>query len=184
LKTELRRQFVHGLGSLGAVILAFLGRDLMVAFILLAVACITIMASHRGRIESSFWKLFERFVKSHERQNEGPFMGAITFCIGALLAVVLFSQQVAMLAIIILAVGDSVSTLIGKLYGRHKLPYNKGKSWEGSTAFLISTLIIFMFALDPIKAVEMALLMTVVESLPKLNDNITIPVAVGFALML
>lgn len=43
----------------------------------------------------------------------------------------------ALLSIIILCFGDGASGLLGPKYGRHKLPWNKTKSWEGSFAFFI-----------------------------------------------
>ena len=40
-----------------------------------------------------------------------------------------------LLSIVILCLGDGSSGLIGPKYGRNKLPWNKGKSWQGSFAF-------------------------------------------------
>ena len=185
MKTEIKRQLVHGAGSLNIIGLVTLGREGMIALILMAFIIVTVLSSIRGRSKSWLWILVEKFISSHERPNEGPFMGLITFYTGMLLAIVLFPLEIAMLCIIMLSVGDALSTLIGKLYGKHKLPINKIKSWEGSITFFISALaILLLAAVSPEKALSVAVLVTIVEGLPKLNDNITIPLAVGFALLL
>ncbi|MBU4124552.1 MAG: phosphatidate cytidylyltransferase, partial [Nanoarchaeota archaeon] len=82
-----------------------------------------------------------------------------------------------------LAAGDSFSTLVGKLYGKHPLPINHKKTWEGSIAFFVMAFTILWF-FDPTKAIYVALITMVVEMLPKLDDNLTIPLAVGILLSL
>ena len=185
MKTEIKRQLVHGAGCLNVIGLITLGPEGMVALILLTLIGVTVLSSIRGRSKSWLWILVEKFISSHERPNEGPFMGLITFYTGMMLAIVLFPLEIAMLCIIILSIGDALSTLVGKLYGKHKLPINRIKSWEGSITFFISALAILLLAslaLEP--AIMIAAFITLVEGLPKLNDNITIPLAVGFALLL
>jgi len=51
----------------------------------------------------------------------------------------LFGQSIALSAIIAFALGDSLSAIFGERFGRHKLPYNKTKSLEGSLTFFIAT---------------------------------------------
>ncbi|MBR9682418.1 MAG: hypothetical protein GOV02_01970 [Candidatus Aenigmarchaeota archaeon] len=185
MKTEIKRQLLHGAGSLNVLGLITLGKEGMVGIILLSIVVATILSSLRGISKSKIWLFIEGFVISHERNDEKPLMGLLTFYTGMMLAIVLFPMKIAMLCIILLSVGDALSALVGKMIGKHKLPINKTKSWEGSITFFLSTISILLFAaIMPEKAIVMAVLLTMVEGLPRLDDNLTIPLAAGFMLLL
>lgn len=84
--------------------------------------------------------------------------------------------------LLIFGICDGTSTIFGTLFGKHKLFYNKEKSYEGSFAFFIFAIIIaFAFFRSPEKAFLIALFSAFVEGLPKVNDNFTLPIfATGF----
>lgn len=75
-----------------------------------------------------------------------------------------------------------MSTLIGNYFGKHKLPINKNKTFEGSSAFLVTAFFALLFFTDPIKAAITALIAMLVEMAPYIDDNITIPLTVGIVL--
>ena len=65
--------------------------------------------------------------------------GFLYFFIGIIATLYLFSfnMAIAITGILMLLLGDSASTLIGRRFGRHKLPFNNLKSIEGSFAFFM-----------------------------------------------
>lgn len=54
------------------------------------------------------------------------------FAVGILLTLLLFPLQVSSAAIAMFALGDSTASLFGNLLSKTALPFNKGKSLEGS----------------------------------------------------
>jgi len=65
---------------------------------------------------------------------------------------------------------------IGTRYGRHKLPWNRNKTFEGTIGFAAGA-IFALFAMPIPVTIFVVVLATIIESLSlKLNDNITLPV--------
>lgn len=126
--------------------------------------------------------------KTHEMLNslereeflEGrPYFGAFMFFLAIGLVLLIFPLQAAILSIAIISVSDATATLVGVHLGEHKIFYNKEKSVEGSISFFMASFLIAMVLLSPTKALALALLTTLVESLPKVNDNFSVPISVG-----
>ena len=83
----------------------------------------------------------------------------------------------AIAVIIILAMGDGLATFMGSSYGRHKLPWNESKTFEGTVGFAAGAMGAFM-VLPTVGTLAIVLLSSIIESLPlKVNDNIVLPVA-------
>lgn len=182
MSVELKRQLIHASGVLTIIILQIFGKTSAAIIFFLAFMFFTIWAQLRkSKINLGPLTSIEEYImihlKTYERTSE-YFKGAIMFSLGILLATVLFPLNIAAACIAVLAISDSVSTLIGKTWGRHKLPINKKKSWEGSIAFFITAFAI-LWLFDPTKAIYIAPLVTLVEMLPRFDDNLTIPLAVG-----
>ena len=76
-------------------------------------------------------------IKEYERLNELPMNGAVLFYLGSFLVTAVFEPWVAIASIAVLALADSISTLVGYYFGKRKLFINKKKSWEGSSAFFM-----------------------------------------------
>ena len=100
----------------------------------------------------------------------------------------------------ILAVGDGMASLVGLAAGRPPLPWNRGKTWAGTLAFVLfgtvaaSVLAVWTLRLPPaawasprVLAVTLpvALLCALVESMPTtLDDNLTVPLVGAAAIAL
>jgi dolichol kinase len=179
---ELRRQAVHAAGLLSILPLLWWGKWVGAAATGAVFAFFVIWAlwRHNRRGPSSgINTLADNFMSTYERSGERPLMGAITFYAGATIAIVIFSEPVAAAAIAVLALADSLSTVVGYYFGRHKLPVNNKKSWEGSATFFLTALAILLFFVSPLRAFCTALIAMAVEALPRIDDNISIPLAVG-----
>jgi len=193
---EIKRQIIHACGVFTILLVQIFDRWNAAVLTFLIAAIFFLLAKYRQmrkNTESSLKpKVFDEFedylengVKNYERQKELPFKGAITFYTGCFLSIALFPANVAIASITILALGDSLATVIGKFFGKHKLSINKEKSWEGSiTFFIASFLILIFFIKNPLNILVVGAVTTLVEMLPRIDDNITVPLSVGILMSL
>jgi dolichol kinase len=191
---EIRRKLVHASGIFLIFIIIWLGKwnaaliilSIAVAFLLLGEyrknkeKYKIIKSKELDEIEESIEKVF----KEHERPNTLPFKGVTEFFIGCFLATMIFEPTIAIAAIAVLSLADAVSTLIGSYYGKHKLPINRKKTFEGSAAFFLTAIFILFFFANPLKAFIVAILATFAEMIPRIDDNLTVPLVVGIVMVL
>ena len=117
-----------------------------------------------------------------EREDAGPGRGAFYFVVATLGCLVLFGPFLAAIGVFALALLDSVSTLAGRRFGRHRL-FN-GKSIEGFLAGVLVTAGALLFVLPPVTAVLAATAAGIVELVSPVDDNLVIPPAVCLVLLL
>ena len=139
----------------------------------------------------------ETAVKAMSRTGDrreilrGPLYYGLIFVI--LTIVFWYDTPTGIVALMMMCGGDGLADIIGRRYGRAKLPWNRGKSWAGSAGmflggwlFALLILAVYLAAgklsgawIDFLLPVTMiASLSTLVESLPlKDIDNITITLA-------
>jgi len=125
---------------------------------------------------------------SRGRDRNKAVLGPITLGLGALLCLLLYPQPAAAVGIYALAFGDGLSSLVGKLFGRIRLPFTGGKTLEGSLAAFVA-IFTAAFALSGNFAVALAVAFvgTFLEALPLEDlDNLVIPLgtALAFGLLL
>ncbi len=78
--------------------------------------------------------------------------------------------------------GDSTASLFGGLIST-SLPFNKGKTWEGSLAGFVFAFLAGSFFVAPLLALAGAAIAMTIEVLPlPVNDNVLVPVLTGAAL--
>ena len=173
---ELNRQLFHiVLGIALLIILLYFGRLKTIYFLsgVLFVGFFLINLVIRGiRIPIATW-----FVETFERKDAFlPGYGSAWYVTGLLLSCLLIPNvdQLAA-AIVVFAFGDAASTIFGR-HGHHPLPYNSKKTIEGTCAFVLFSLMSFIFV--GWYAIPLALFAALVESLPLgIDDNLTIPIA-------
>lgn len=194
MEIEIKRKIVHILGIFTILLILIFGRLNAALIILGAVIIGVLLAEYRKNKRKyklikikpvdEFEDLIEEEFKTVERPNTLPFKGAIEFGIGCFLATILFSEGVAIASVSVLSVADALSTLVGYYFGKYKLPINKNKTWEGSTTFLLITFFILVLFTNPLNAFILAIITTFVEMLPHIDDNISIPLALGISMSL
>lgn len=194
MELEIKRQIAHALGVFTILLIQIFGKWYGALIMLLISVAFLILGEYRKNREKykllkikpldEFEDILENEFKTYERKEELPFHGAIMFYVGCFLVTILFQPSIAIASIAVLALSDSLSTLIGHFFGKHRLFINKKKSWEGSLIFFVTTFMILLFFIDPIKALMIAILVTFVEMLPKIDDNLTVPLATGFLMWL
>jgi len=124
--------------------------------------------------------LFTALVKYADRGDSLPGKGALYFAVGALVTVILFPVQVAVPALVTVAVLDGVATLVGVRYGRIRI-FN-GKSLEGTAAAILITAVFLLPFLTLPGVAVVAVLAGLIELLSPIDDNLVIPVAVSLLL--
>jgi dolichol kinase len=120
-------------------------------------------------------------LAARRRDGDHFVLGPITLGLGALLALLLYPNPAASLAIYALAFGDGLSSLVGKTFGSIRLPFTGGKSLEGSLTCLVAVFIAsYSLTRDAARSFVVALSATLIEAAPTKDfDNIILPVAVG-----
>ncbi|MBT4033207.1 MAG: phosphatidate cytidylyltransferase [Candidatus Marinimicrobia bacterium] len=134
-----------------------------------------------GGIERLFMRIFGSALRQHEKKN---LTGATYVFTGSVVAIFLFPKEIAVPALLILSISDTLAALIGIPFGKHKF---LKKSLEGSTAFFISTLVILalFFPESIIVNIIIAAIVTLAEAYPmNLDDNFLIPILSGSLLSL
>lgn len=132
----------------------------------------------KGRLRLAF---AQKHIK--EKEQRGP-TGSFYFLLGSLLTLLFFDTRIAIPVIMVLAVSDPLSSLIGRRLGRTRV---LGKSLEGTCAFFLSSFAILAFFSFGLSHMLLAACVMAAAELftPKpLDDNLTIPLAGGFALRL
>ncbi|MCD6476795.1 MAG: hypothetical protein J7K26_01345 [Candidatus Aenigmarchaeota archaeon] len=182
MKLELRRQFVHMLAILFIFVFQFLGKWNTAILLFIGVILFIIIGKIRTTKKIKIVQKFEtNIIKKYERENEFPFKGAITLLLGIIFAILLFQENIAVACIVVLSISDSLSTIIGKIYGKHII---LNSTIEGSIGFLISAFIILLFFTNPLKAFFVAIIGAIIELIPFVDDNLIIPLVIGVLLTL
>lgn len=123
---------------------------------------------------------------SRVRDRDKLVLGPVTLGVGAMLALLLYPQPAAAMAIYALAFGDGLASLVGKVFGKIELPYTGGKTIAGSLTCFISVLMVAAGILPSYgAAMTVAFSATVLEMFPTRDmDNIILPTGVGLITML
>jgi len=178
---ETWRQAVHLLvGTAIAISLAVFPPELSVPFYaagLLAGSVLTDAVERGLRLP-----LISPLLDLLEREDAGPGRGAFYFVVATLGCLVLFDPFVAAVGVFALALLDSVSTLSGRRFGRHRL--SNGKSLEGFLVGVLVTSGALLFVLAPVTAVLTATAAGIVELVSPVDDNLVIPPVVCLVLLL
>lgn len=189
---ETKRQLIHASGVVVALYVrwSYNRFGFVVPFATLAAAIIFLYLAAEAYKRKLRLPIVSNIIDAAERAEaieKSPASGALFFFIGSLFSLLLFSSNIDVVcaSILILALGDSVSTLIGKNFGRSKIFYSPAKSWEGSIGgFALAFLGAATQITLPIAFIG-ALAGMLVESLPiKVNDNLAMPVFAGLAMSL
>ncbi|MCK9151093.1 diacylglycerol/polyprenol kinase family protein [Methanobacterium alcaliphilum] len=173
---EIVRQLIHASGILFILLESFLKLPYLII--------VALFAALAGEIiyqldKKKYLPFFSRILRNCRRDNLER--GFIHFFLALTLTFSIFGTNLAVVntAIIILVLGDSASTVIGTRYGKKLLPFSTRKTWAGSSAFFILG---FLGALTQIPLYASflgALAGTITEAYSPVDDNLTIPLAVG-----
>ncbi|MCM2324068.1 MAG: SEC59/DGK1/VTE5 family protein [Oligoflexia bacterium] len=124
----------------------------------------------------------------------GRVSGVPYYLAATIIAIAIFPKPVAVLSILYLACGDPIASLFGILYGDRAWRFSSGKSLVGTTAGVVTCILISLLFLSSMQLpVGTLLALSVIggvaggtaELMPfEADDNFTIPVISGFVLWL
>jgi phosphoserine phosphatase len=178
---EFRRKGVH----FGAVLVpVFAGINFSITLNLLMAITVLFIFSELLRLNGVSLPVISLVTRLCIRTREQRLftIAPVTLSLGIMFSLLLFPKLIASVVIFIVAFSDSIATVIGRFYGRVKIPYNHGKSVEGSIAFLVSAFICSIFYLPLGIALIVSFVSCIIESLPIKFDNISIPLGTGLFL--
>lgn len=186
IKKELVRKAIHFLIALVPLLSSLIGAA--AALGLLASGTVVYAYAEWRRSQGITIPIISRLTRYASRDRDlGHFvLGPVTLGLGAMIALMLYPEPAASIAIYALAFGDGVASLVGKLLGRIRLPATGGKTLEGSAAcffavFFASYAVLGNLAPAAVIAFGAALL----EAAPTEDlDNLVLPTGVGFLAIL
>jgi len=187
IKLELKRQLIHIL--LGLFLVFFLKINLINATTILFIFIVGLTLSFFSRrfhipLVYDFLKIFERKADL----EKFPGKGAVSYVFGAYIAVLIFPKDIAMASIMILALGDSVSRLVGP-YGYLKHPFTNVKFFEGAIAGAIAGFLGALYFVPWLQALIASIVAMLIEGIDlkikgfKIDDNLLIPIVAGIVMI-
>jgi len=199
---ETSRQLIHLSGLLFVLLAQFTGGGMAAFYFFIIAVTFLIYSEHVRRERLRLQGLLERmekrlrgFATRFERTDAArPFQGAFWFYMGSCIAFLLFPLPIASSACATLAVGDSLSTVFGKKFGRHMLVGSK--TLVGSVAFFAGSVLISLLFVDIRLGLLGAFAAALAELIPDagplihakrrgiIDDNLLIPVIAGFVMVL
>ena len=178
------REDIHASGFFMPVIAGLIGVP-VVASIIIFIA-IVYTASELSRLEGRELPLVSAITRHAASPSElyGFAAAPLYFAFGIVATLLLFPTLAGGAAIAMFCFGDSAASLFGGLIST-SLPFNKGKTWEGSLAGFFFAFLAGLFFVSPVLALVGAAVAMTIEVLPlPLNDNVLVPVITGVALTL
>ena len=184
-KNGMLREAIHASGFFVPVIASLVG-VYPVALMICVVSALYFL-SELARMNRKNLPVISAITRSAASPSElYEFAAApLYFAIGILVALLLFPAPVNGAAIAIFTLGDSTASLFGGMISKKPLPFNKGKTLEGSLAGFFFAFLAGAFFVSPVLALIGAAVAMTIESLPlPVNDNILIPLFTGLTLLL
>jgi len=189
-KLEFRRQILHIL--YGFALLFFYHYNFIDNKILLGMiigGAITSLMVKREKLSpvKRFLSLFER----DHHLKKFPGRGVLFFTIGTYLTLILFERNIAYASILILSVGDAVSNIVGRYYGKISTKLNPDKNIEGNIAGILISIPFAYYFFPNVYAVIAACFVGMFLEIPairifnfEIDDNLLIPIGAAFTLTL
>jgi HAD superfamily phosphoserine phosphatase-like hydrolase len=184
-RSNILREIIHASGFFVPILGNYIGLP-AVALIICTVVALYVV-SELLRMGGKNLPLISTVTRNAASQAElYEFAAApVYFALGILFTLVLFRAPVSSAAIASFALGDSTASIFGAIASKRPLPFNKGKTLEGSLAGFFFAFLAGSFFVQPLWALVGAAVAMIVECLPlPVNDNILVPLCTGLALML
>lgn len=112
-------------------------------------------------------------------------MAAYVYWFAGILPVfLLLTKSIAIMTVAVTLLGDTLAAIVGISSGRHKLPTNRAKSWEGTIAGTTTSLLVALILSNnlPLSLLATATFATVDMVRVPIDDNFLMPLLVGFLL--
>jgi phytol kinase len=183
-RREIFRKGIHLTGSI-IPFLAKLNREVTVIALIAVIALYLISELLRTfGLTLSFLSSITRKAQRHSEKS-GIIMGPVLLGLGIAATISLFAYDIYLPAVLVVAISDSLSALVGRRFGKIHVFGLHNRTVEGSCAFFFSALLI-LFIFYPLPVALLATLVaTIMELVPVFNiDNLLIPLGTALFLFL
>ncbi len=174
---EIARQIIHIVLGLATVVLLYFG-IISKWFVLGIAIIIAVIFFIRLKWELPIIdKIISKFERPRKRHHyEGP----LAFFLGMFAVLFVFEKNTALAGIMIMVLGDSASTIFGRLFGRIRIPWSR-KTIIGSVSGIVFGFLGALLFVPALHAIIASFVAMIVESFDKdlidINDNILMPVS-------
>lgn len=179
---EFRRQLLHIFFGLFLVTMLYFNIfNLYWMFAILIAGMVCSELCKRTRVPIASW-VMDRFEREGNRKSF-PGKGPIYFMIGSIIVLVLFSRDIALASMVILAIGDGLSHIFGKLLSRKRYKYFK--SVKGTVFSIIPAILGAFIFVSFVPAVIGGAVSMLFESLKiEIEDNLYLPIIAAIVMSL
>ena len=184
LKKELFRKSIHVSGFLIVIISVTIG--IAPAVLLIASLGVIYSVSEYYRLKGRNFPLLADITKMAMRndfgeENQDVFVKApLYFAAGILASLLIFPAPFNYVAIAVVTLGDGFASVVGRVFGKHKISHSGGKSLEGTTAGILCAFAGSLVFVSPTTALAAAFAGMAVELIQlHISDNLTVPFVSG-----
>ncbi len=190
-KSEFIRKLIHLCSLSIPIIYFFIPREVALELlvpIFLGFLVVDLARFYHKPTEAWFYRRFGWLLRKHESDSKSKRLtGATNILFSAIVCVLIFPKIITINAFAILIISDITSALVGRRFGKHRFFQ---KSLEGATGFFVSAIVVVFLApkvqglpMEYVVGIIAAAAGAVTESLSTtIDDNISVPLVVGFAL--
>lgn len=185
LLNEARRKTFHFTGLLLVGLYYYSSKQIVI--LVASLALLASLSAEYVRLRTYPHRLFDFLVKKMLRGHERTSMAAYVYWFaGSLPVILLLNKPIAILTLAVTLLGDTLAALVGVAFGRHGLPTNPSKSWEGTvagtaTSFVVALIISLNLPLSIVAAAAYAAVDSI--KLP-IDDNFLMPLVIGSLLQI
>ncbi|HMF32051.1 MAG TPA: hypothetical protein VKK79_11580 [Candidatus Lokiarchaeia archaeon] len=143
------------------------------------------MATENTRISDTYQFPFLKSIQTKLRAKEmDTYASYVYFFVGFLFAALFLPPTLLLGTFALFTFGDTMASSVGIRYGKHKIPINAPKSWEGVFGGFVASFLAGILFVGFVWSLAGALLFVLIDVFtPKpfrVSDNILIPLAVPF----
>jgi dolichol kinase len=190
-RAEVARKAIHLCSLSIPIIYFFIPRStaLLIAMpVMIAFVAVDLARYVSRPIQQWYHTVFGWLLREHEAHERTLHLnGASYVLISATLCILIFPKLIAVMSFSVLIISDLSAALIGRRYGSHRF---LGKSLEGSLSFFLSGVAVILatpkIGHEPLEyaiGIAAVAIGACVEALSvTIDDNLTIPLSVGFSI--
>jgi dolichol kinase len=194
-QSELIRKGIHILSLLIPIVYYHIDTILVLKILLPLTALFLLfdwLSKKVGIVQHYMFTYFGSILRHHELNDKFALNGASWVMVAACITILIFPKIIAIAALSVLVISDVSAALFGRRFG--KIPFF-GKTLEGSTAFVITGVLTILFIgniaglsinffISGAIAVIIAAFCELFSKRFYLDDNLSIPLSIGFSLLI
>jgi dolichol kinase len=190
-KFEVVRKAIHLLSLSIPGVYYFITKQLALTILIpiaLAFLIVDLARYYHPPTREWFYRWFGWLLREHESDEVAKRLtGATNILLSGILCILIFPKIIIVNAFAVLILSDITSALVGRRFGRRRFFY---KSLEGAFGFFIAAVVVVLIApkveglaLEYLIGIVAAAVGAIAESLSvKIDDNITVPLSIGFVM--